>query len=71
MARMRFHLLFLPLPLSLLACGGNTHANPDAGAPIEDSAAPLDAGLDALPDTSMPMEAASTRDASAPAILLY
>jgi hypothetical protein len=77
---MRFHLLLLALPfcpLSLLACGGSTSATPDAGAdtgaPIEDSSAPTDAGLDApvADDTSMPMEAASARDASAPAILLY
>jgi hypothetical protein len=74
---MRFFVAFLAmpvLPLALLACGSSNHEVSDAGGDVY---APVEAGLDAPADTYVAtgedaaVEAASTRDASAPAVLLY
>src|ERR1700691_2324253 len=77
MAGMRFLVLLLVLsgpPLTLLACGGATHAASDAGV---DSSAPVDAGLDAPSDTYVaptfdaPEEPPPMLDASTPTMLVY
>ena len=62
------------MPFALLACGGSTHEVSDAGGDVY---APVEAGIDVPDDTDVaptydaPVEAASTRDASAPAMLVY
>ena len=74
---MKFLLPFLALPvlpLVLLACGGSTRDTSDSGGEAQ---APIDSGVIGQQDASVdvaidvPVEAAPTRDASAPAMLLY